>query len=61
MEGIQLEAIKKMSPAKKLEIAAQLWHEARRLKEASLRAFYPAWPAEKVREKAREAFLYARS
>ncbi len=40
----QRDIIRGMSPAKKLALAEQLWHEARRLKEASVRTLHPDWP-----------------
>ncbi len=57
----QRDIIRGMSPAKKLALAEQLWHEARRLKEASVRTLHPDWPDSKVRQAVREAFLHAQT
>ena len=50
-----------MSPAQKLKAAEQLYHSARQLKGAALRAQHPEWNEQQVRRAVREAFLYARS
>lgn len=57
----QRDIIRDMPPAKKLALAEQLWHEARRLKEASVRTLHPDWPDSKVRQAVREAFLHAQT
>ena len=57
----QRDIIRGMSPAKKLALAEQMWHEARRLKEASVRTLHPDWPESKVLQAVREAFLRAQT
>ncbi len=57
----QRDIIRGMSPAKKLALAEQLWHEARLLKEASVRTLHPDWPDSMVRKAVREAFLHAQT
>lgn len=50
-----------MSPAQKLRAAERLYHSARQLKAAALRAEHPDWTEEVIRQAVREIFLYARS
>lgn len=57
----QVDIYRRMSPARKLEIAAEFQFAARELKAAVLRTQHPEWPEEKIRAKVREAFLYASS
>lgn len=60
MHPVQREIYRRMSPAKKLEIAGRLYWDARRLKAAALRGQHPDWSEEEVQDKVREIFLYAR-
>jgi hypothetical protein len=46
-----------MSPAQKLRAAERLYHSARQLKEAALRAQHPDWTDEAIREAVRKSFL----
>ena len=48
-----------MTPAKKLMIAADLYHSARTLKAAGLRDQHPDWSEKEIQEKVKEIFLYA--
>ncbi len=50
-----------MSPAQKLRAAERLYHSARQLKAAALRAEHPDWTEEAIRQAVRKIFLYARS
>ena len=50
-----------MGPAKKLRAALQLYHSARQLKAAGLRAQHPDWSDEEIQNEVREIFLYART
>ena len=52
--------LRAMSPAQKLRAAERLYHSARQLKTAALRAQHPAWSDEAIRHAVREIFLYAR-
>lgn len=61
MDPRQREIYKKMSPAEKLEIAADMYHEARRLKAAAIREKHPDWPEKQVQERVREIFIRAQS
>ena len=50
-----------MTPTQKLRAAERLYHSARQLKAAALRAEHPEWTEETIRQAVREIFLYARS
>jgi hypothetical protein len=50
-----------MSPAQKLRAAERLYHSARQLKAAALRAEHPNWPDEAIRQAVRHIFVHARS
>ena len=61
MNGESLRILRAMSPAQKLKAAERLYHSARQLKAAALRAEHPDWTEEAVRRAVREAFLHSRS
>ena len=50
-----------MTPEKKLQVALDLYYSAKELKAAGLKQQHPEWSAEKIRQKVREIFLYART
>ena len=50
-----------MTPEKKLKVAQMLYDSARELKESGLRSQHPDWTEEKIQERVREIFLYART
>jgi hypothetical protein len=50
-----------MSPAQKLRAAERLYHSARQLKAAALRAQHPDWTEEAIRQAVRQIFLYVRN
>lgn len=50
-----------MAPEKKLRVAQMLYYSARELKTASLKAQHPDWTEEKIKDRVREIFLYART
>ncbi len=52
--------VQAMSPTQKLRAAERLYHSARQLKTAALRAQHPEWSDEMIRRVVREFFLYAR-
>lgn len=52
---------KNMSPEKKLDLSMQLYYSAKELKKAALREFHPDWDEDKIEQKVREIFLYART
>jgi Rv0078B-related antitoxin len=53
--------LRAMSPAQKLRAAERLYHSARQLKAAALRAEHPDWTDDAIRGAVCEIFLYARS
>lgn len=57
----QVNIYRHMSPARKLELAAEFNQSARALKSAALRAQHPDWSEEDIHRKVRECFLYAAS
>ena len=54
------EALRKLGPAGKLRSAERLYFTARRLKEAALRAKYPAWSDVEVKQALNQSFWNAR-
>jgi hypothetical protein len=50
-----------MEPEKKLRVAQMLYYSARELKAAGLKAQNPDWSEEKINNRVREIFLYART
>jgi len=50
-----------MTPEKKLQLAMDLYHAAREFKAAGLKRQHPEWSEEKINQKVREIFLYART
>ena len=61
MHPEQKRIFKSMTPEQKLNAALSLYHSARELKAAGLRIKYPNLDEEKIQEKLREIFLYART
>jgi hypothetical protein len=57
----QQQILQAMSPAQKLRAAERLYHSARQLKTAALRAQHPDWTEEAILQAVRQIFLYARS
>jgi hypothetical protein len=55
----QVAIFKTMTPARKLELAAQFNAASRELKTCALRAQHPDWSEEQIRKRVRELFLYA--
>ena len=58
---VQRRIYQAMTPAQKLEVALSLYHSARELKAAALRARYPDLPEKEIQAKLKEIFLYART
>ena len=58
--AVQVEILRRMTPIERLRIAERLYWSARRLKAAHLRALHPDWPAERVDNAVKEAFMYVR-
>ncbi|MBI1883184.1 MAG: hypothetical protein HYS08_03130 [Chlamydiae bacterium] len=61
MHEKQKEILSLMTPDQKIHIAQRLYDTAFQLKGAALRSQHPHWSEEKVKEKVREIFIYARS
>jgi hypothetical protein len=61
MHQEQVGIFQKMEPEKKLRVAQMLYYSARDLKAAGLRAQHPDWTEEKLKDRVREIFLYART
>ena len=53
--------LRAMSPAQKLKAAERLYHSARQLKTAALRARHPDWTEEAIHRAVREVFLHSRA
>jgi hypothetical protein len=51
----------KLSPAEKLNISLSLYFEARKLKKAALKTFYPQLTDEQLEEEVRKIFVNAKS
>ena len=56
---VQLEGFKRMTPAQKLQMVADLYATGIRLRIEGLRVAHPEWPEEKLDFEARRSLLYA--
>jgi hypothetical protein len=56
---VQLEGFKRMTPAEKLRMVADLYEAGIRLRMAGLRTAHPDWPDEQLAIEARRSLLYA--
>ena len=56
---VQLEGFRRMTPAQKLQMVADLYHAGIRLKAAGLRLAHPDWPEDRLDREARRSLLYA--
>ncbi len=61
MNTEQKKSYQTMTPEKKLQIALDLYYSAKELKAAGLKRQHPEWSTEKINQKVREIFLYART
>ena len=61
MHPVQVKIFREMSPAKKLELAADLYYSAREFKTVAVRKQHPEWTEKKVQKEVRDIFLYANS
>ncbi len=50
-----------MTSEKELQVALDLYYSAKELKAAGLKQRHPEWSTERIRQKVREIFLYART
>ncbi len=60
-EQIKSLIISQLTPEKKLEQALYLYFNARELKKAAIKKFYPDLDEKQVNQKVKEIFLYAKS
>jgi hypothetical protein len=56
---VQLEGFRRMTPAQKLQMVADLYETGIRLKAAGLRLAHPDWPEERLDWEARRSLMYA--
>jgi hypothetical protein len=56
---VQLEGFKRMTPAQKLRMVAELYESGIGLRVAGLRITHPDWPEERLQQEARRSLLYA--
>ena len=54
-------AYQAMTPEQKVKLALDLYFSAREFKAAGLKMRHPEWSTEKINQKVREIFLYART
>lgn len=59
LHPVQIEGFKRMSPARKLQMVADLYETGIQLRVAGLRAAHPDWPAERLEFEARRSLLHA--
>jgi hypothetical protein len=57
LQPVQIEGFRRMSPAEKLQMVADLYHAGIRLRMAGLRMVHPDWPEERLEREARRALL----
>jgi len=56
---IQVEGFRRMTPADKLRMVADLYETGIRLRVAGLRMTHPDWPDDRLEREARRSLLYA--
>ena len=61
MHPEQKKSYQAMTPEKKLQLALDLYYSAKELKFAGLKRQHPEWSMEKINQKVREIFLYAKT
>ena len=61
MHPEQVRILQAMEPEKKLKVAQMLYYSAKEMKTAGLKVQHPDWTEEKIEERVREIFLYART
>jgi hypothetical protein len=57
----QVAALRRMTPAERLNAFFMLYRSARKIKGAALRQFHPDWSENQIQGAVRESFLHARS
>lgn len=61
MHPVQIQIFTSATPQKKIQLAMNLYHSAKKMKAAGLRKRYPEWSEEEIQKKVKEIFLYART
>jgi len=56
---VQIEGFRRMTPAQKLKMVADLYETGIRLRMAGLRLAHPDWPDKRLEREARRSLLYA--
>ena len=56
---VQIEGFRRMTPAEKLKMVADLYETGIRLRVAGLRLAHPDWPDIRLEQEARRSLLYA--
>jgi hypothetical protein len=59
LHPLQVEGFRRMTPAEKLRLVAELYESGVQLRIAGLRMAHPDWPDERLDREARRALLYA--
>ncbi|OHE87111.1 MAG: hypothetical protein A3G75_16040 [Verrucomicrobia bacterium RIFCSPLOWO2_12_FULL_64_8] len=59
LHPIQIEGFRRMMPAQKLRMVADLYEAGIQLRVAGLRLAHPDWPQERLEFEARRSLLYA--
>jgi hypothetical protein len=59
LHPVQVEGFRRMTPAEKLRMVAELYHAGIRLRMAGLRMTHPDWADERLEREARRSLLYA--
>jgi hypothetical protein len=58
---VQIEGLRRMTPAEKLRMVGDLYHLGIRLRVAGLRLQHPDWPHERLEREARQSLMYVRT
>jgi hypothetical protein len=56
---VQLEGFRRMTPAQKIQMVADLYAAGIQLRMAGLRMTHPDWPVERLEFEARRSLMYA--
>lgn len=59
LHPVQIEGFKRMTPAQKLQMVADLYETGIQLRVAGLRAAHPDWPSEQLEFEARRSLMLA--
>jgi hypothetical protein len=61
LHPVQIEGLRRMSPARKMELLVQMYHAGIAFKMAGLRMQHPDWTEEQLLREARRCAMYART